>query len=134
MNLNIFEDVVVIEDVGSGLNDKRKGLIKAMTLAKEGKITDLAIRYRDRLTRFGFEYLKQYFDSHHVTIHILDDKSDDRPVQEEVVEDLMAIIASFSRKIYGIRSHKNKLLENQIKGAIQSVANLPDENQKRPTE
>ena len=64
----------------------------------------------------------------------MDDKSDDRTVQEEVVEDLMAIIASFSGKIYGIRSHKNKLLENQIKGAIENVANLPDENQKRPTE
>ena len=49
MNLDIYEDVVVIKDVGSGLNDKRKGLIKAMTLAKEGKVTDLAIRYRDRL-------------------------------------------------------------------------------------
>ena len=65
-----------------------------------------------------------------MTVHILDDKT----VQEELVEDLMAIIASFSGKIYGFRSHKNKLLENQIKGAIENVANLPDENQKRPTE
>ena len=57
MNLDIYEDVILINDFGSGLNDKRKGLLKAMTLAKEGKMTDIAIRYRDRLTRFGFEYL-----------------------------------------------------------------------------
>ena len=45
LNLEMYEDFVVIKDVGSGLNDKRKGLIKAMTLAKDGEITDIAIRY-----------------------------------------------------------------------------------------
>ena len=69
-----------------------------MNLAKEGKITDLAIRYRDRLTRFGYEYLKQYFESHQVTIHVLDQKEDEKSVQEELIDYLMANIASFSGK------------------------------------
>jgi putative resolvase len=61
MDLDSFDQVMVVDDVGSGLNDKRKGLEKIMKLAYQGNITDLAIRYRDRLTRFGFHYLQTYF-------------------------------------------------------------------------
>jgi hypothetical protein len=39
----------------------------------------------------------------------------------------MAIITSFSGRLYGLGSHKNKLLEKRIKGAIDHVTNLPDE-------
>lgn len=128
-----YQDIIVIDEVGSGLNDKRKGLLKIMKLANEGKITDLAVRYKDRLTRFGFEYLNQYFESHHVTVHVLDDKEEEqRSVQEELVEDLMAIIASFSGKLYGIRSHKNQMLKQKVKGAIEDVTNLPDEAEAGP--
>jgi putative resolvase len=129
-----YENVIIIEDVGSGLNDKRKGLLKMMKLAEEGKISDIAIRYRDRLTRFGFEYLQTYFESHHVQLHILDDLTYERSVQEELVDDLMAIIASFSGKLYGIRSHKNKILEEKVKGVLEDVANLPDETEQHPIE
>jgi putative resolvase len=129
-----YENVIIIEDVGSGLNDKRKGLLKMMKLAEEGKISDIAIRYRDRLTRFGFEYLQTYFESHHVQLHILDDLTYERSVQEELVDDLMAIIASFSGKLYGIRSHKNKILEEKVKGVLEDVANLPDETAQHPIE
>jgi putative resolvase len=124
---NLYANVTIIEDVGSGLNDKRKGLVKMMKLARERKISDIAIRYRDRLTRFGFEYLQTYFESHHVKLHILDDQPNEKSVQEELVEDLMAIIASFSGKLYGVRSHKNKIIEEKVKGVLKDVANLPNE-------
>lgn len=58
MDLGPFDQVTIIEDVGSGLNDKRKGLVKMMKLAQEGLLSDLAIRYRDRLTRYGFTICK----------------------------------------------------------------------------
>jgi hypothetical protein len=45
----------------------------------------------------------------------------------------MAIIASFSGKLYGIRSHKNKILEEKVKGAIEDVANLSDETVQHPS-
>jgi putative resolvase len=134
IDVSHFERVTTIEEVGSGLNDRRKGLLKIMDLAKEGKVSDIAIQYRDRLTRFGFEYLKNYFESHHVNLHILDDQLNEKSVQEELVEDLMAIIASFSGKLYGIRSHKNKILEAKVKGVLEDVANLPDETKEHPAE
>jgi putative resolvase len=133
MDLESFEQVTIIEDVGSGLNDKRKGLVKMMKLAQEGMLSDLAIRSRDRLTRFGFHYLQMFFESHHVTLHILDDQTDEKSVQEELSEDLIAIITSFSGKLDGIRSHKNKIVEEKVKGVLEDVANLPNETSEHTT-
>ena len=59
---NLDEEFLLVDtlsDVGSGLNDKRKGLHKLMKLAREKEITDVAIRYKDRLTRFGYGYLEE---------------------------------------------------------------------------
>ena len=48
----------VIEDIGSGINFNRKGLRKIIKLAIEGKIKELVVAYKDRLTRFGFELIE----------------------------------------------------------------------------
>lgn len=132
MILDSFEQVTIIEDVGSGLNDHRTGLVKVMQLAQKGLVSDVAIRYRDRLTRFGFHYLQTYFESHHVKLHILEDQTDKKSVQEELVEDLITIITSFSGKLYGTRSHKNKIVEEKVKGVLDDVANLPNETKEYP--
>lgn len=124
--------VDTITDVGSGLNDKRKGLAKLMKMAKEKEITDIAIRYKDRLTRFGYHYLEEYFTSHGVTIHVLDTEETTKTVQEELADDLISIITSFSGKLYGLRSKKHKELQKAAKETILDVQKLSDENQERP--
>lgn len=113
-------NIITITDVGSGLNDKRKGLIKLMDLAKNGEISKIYITYKDRLTRFGFNYLELYFNSHNVDIIVLNDNGDDKSPQQELMEDLMSIIASFSGKLYGLRSGKNKKVENEIKSTLEN--------------
>lgn len=123
--------VKTIVDVGSGLNDKRKGLLKLMNLASEGRITDIAIRYKDRLTRFGYGYLEKYFESYHVTIHVLDEDEKTRTVQEELADDLISIITSFSGKLYGLRSKKHKELQKTVEEAIADVSNLSNEIEER---
>lgn len=128
LDLRIYQNITIITDVGSGLNDKRKGLVKLMELAKKGEMTDLAIRYKDRLTRFGFNYLSVFFESYSVKIHILDEKSEDKTLYEELTEDLLSVVTSFSGKLYGIRSGKNKLLKEKIKGVVEDVANLSDQD------
>jgi putative resolvase len=132
MDLDSYEQVTMIEDVGSGLNDKRNGLLKVMQLAQKGLVSDVAIRSCDRLTRFGFHYLQIYFESHHVKLHILDDQTDKKFIQEEIMEDLITIITSLSGKLYGIRSHKNKIVEEKVKGVLEDVANLPNETEGYP--
>jgi len=128
LDLRIYQTISIITDVGSGLNDKRKGLIKLMAMTKAGEVTDLGIRYKDRLTRFGFNYLQFFFESYGVKIHILDESVNDKTVYEELMEDLLSIITSFSGKLYGIRSGKNKLLKDKVKGAIKDVTDLPDQD------
>lgn len=123
--------VEVISDVGSGLNDKRKGLVKLMKLAKDKQITDLAIRYKDRLTRFGYRYLEEYFKSHNVTIHVLDEAKTMKTAQEELADDLISIITSFSGKLYGLRSKKHRELQQTVKETIIDVSHLSDEIEER---
>ncbi|KYQ01510.1 putative site-specific integrase-resolvase [Bacillus cereus] len=95
-----------------------------MDLAKKGEITDVAIRYRDRLTRFGYGYLEEYFKSHNVTIHVLDEKENTKSIQEELADDLIGIITSFSGKLYGLRSKKHKELQKTVEEEIIRVPNV----------
>lgn len=97
----------VYKDIGSGINDHRKGLTNLLRDAQEGKYNVIRIVYPDRLTRFGLAYLEQYFSSLGIVLEILDDtkyKSD----HEELVEDLLSLIASFSGKFYKMRSIETK--------------------------
>lgn len=99
---------LVLKEVGSGLNDRRKKLQELITLVLDGKVNKVYVTYRDRLTRFGFHYLESVFLAKGVEIVILNDVSQEKDVQQELVEDMMSLIASFSGKLYGMRSHKNK--------------------------
>jgi putative resolvase len=106
-NNNKTNQIYELSDVASGLNTKRIGLLKLFTLVQKGKISHVFITYPDRLTRFGFEYLKWYFGSYGVTIHCLEE-NEQKSVQDEMVDDLIAIITSFSGKLHGMRSGKKK--------------------------
>ena len=94
-------------DIGSGLNTRRTGLKKLCALIEQKKITKVIITYPDRLTRFGFDYLKNYFKSHGAGIYAIHMKST-CSMQEELVQDLIAIITSFSGRVHGMRSHRNQ--------------------------
>jgi predicted site-specific integrase-resolvase len=124
----LFDDILVVTDVSSGLNDRRKGLLRLMQMARESKITDLAVSYKDRLTRFGFNYLKTYFESYGVKIHVVNGEEDKKTVYEELVEDLLSIVTSFSGKLYGIRSRKKDEVTSKIREVIINAGYLPDEN------
>ena len=58
----------IITDISSDLNENRKGLKQLFKLVESREITKVVITYKDRLTRFGFKYLEQYFNSHGVEI------------------------------------------------------------------
>ena len=99
---------LVLKEVGSSLNDKRKKLQELITLVLNDKVNRVFVTYRDRLTRFGYHYLESVFLAKGVEIVVLIDISQDKDIQQELVEDIMSLIASFSEKLYGMRSHKNK--------------------------
>lgn len=103
-----LQNPLILKEVGSGLNDKRKKLQELITLVLDGKVNKVCVTYKDRLTRFGFHYLESVFLAKGVKIVVLNDVSQEKDVQQELVEDMMSLIASFSGKLYGMRSRKNK--------------------------
>lgn len=124
-----FVETITITDVASGLSDRRTGLLRLMGLAREGRVTDLAITYKDRLTRFGFRYLEQFFTSYGVRIHIVDGQEDKKSLQEELVDDLISIVTSFSGKLYGLRSHgKARELVSAVKGVVSDAGDVPGQD------
>ena len=93
---------IVIRDTGSGLNTKRKGLAKLIKMAKKHEIKRIYITNKDRLTRFGYEYLDELFSMTNVELIALQEK-EDKDLQEELVDDMMSLLASFSGKLYAIQ-------------------------------
>ena len=98
---------VILKECGSGLNDKRPQLAKLMDMVVADKVRNVYVSYQDRLTRFGFHYLEYFFNAHGTSIVILDDERGSPTVEEELARDMMDLLASFSGKLYGRRSHKN---------------------------
>ena len=95
----------IIKDMGSGLNDKRKGFIKLCDLVVNGKINKVVIEHKDKLTRFQYNLIEFFFNSYGVEIELLDKK--EYTEQEELVNDMMMLIASFSGRLYSARAKEN---------------------------
>jgi len=97
----------IFDEVGSGMNDNRSKLIKLMDLAKNKEITKVIIEHKDRLTRFNKNILIKYFESHNVIVEWTCETLS-KGYENELVEDMLSLITSFSSKIYGRRSAENR--------------------------
>jgi excisionase family DNA binding protein len=112
--------MLVLSDIGSGLKANRKQLQRLLKMVMEDQVTEIVITYPDRLTRFGQEYLQVLFESFGVTLTILE-PGEGRAAEQELTDDLLALIASFSGRLYGMRSHKQK----ELLKCAQAVINNP---------
>ena len=101
---------VILKEVGSGLNDKRPKLMKLMEDVMDGKVNNVYVTYKDRLTRFGYHYLEKIFHHYGVRIVVVKDMERIKSIEQELAEDLMSLIASFSGKLYGLRSRSNRVV------------------------
>lgn len=98
---------LVYTDVGSGLNANRGGLKRLCKAIERGQVCRVVVTYKDRLTRFGFGYLNRYFKSHGASISVLR-QSVTRSMHEELVDDLVAIVTSFSGRMHGMRGQRKR--------------------------
>ena len=101
-----YSNYTFIEDIGSGLNLNKRGINKIIHLAIQGRVNELVIAYKDRLTRFELieEMITKYSKG---KITILNKRQDTDP-QEELVKDVMAIMNVYVAKMNGLRRYKNK--------------------------
>lgn len=107
-------NLLTLTDVGSGLNDNRKNLIKLLTLIQEDKVNRVFITYKDRLTRFGFNYLKIIADFHHTEIVIVSSDLINKSLETELAEDIISVIHSFSGKLYGLRKQVKQNIDKAL--------------------
>jgi len=108
----------IIEEVGSGVNDNRK---KLSQLLKDKNYNKIIVEHKDRLTRFGFNYIQILFNQLGKEIEVVNETKNDK---EDLMQDFISIITSFCARLYGLRRSKRKTekiikeLKNEKKSQI----------------
>jgi len=108
----------IIEEVGSGVNDNRK---KLSQLLKDKNYNKIIVEHKNRLTRFGFNYIQILFNQLGKEIEVVNETKNDK---EDLMQDFISIITSFCARLYGLRRSKRKTekiikeLKNEKKSQI----------------
>lgn len=97
----------ILTDVGSGMSNTRSRLKQLFSLVEERKITKVIIEHKDRLTRFNYGVYERFFSSYGVAIEHVGNKGA-RTYEQELVDDMISLMSSFSARIYGKRSAENR--------------------------
>jgi putative resolvase len=108
-----------VTEIASGLNDQRPKLMKLLLDASIGTIV---IEHKDRLTRFGFNYIEQLLHMQGRKLEVIFPSETDN----ELVDDFVAVITSMCSRIYGRRNSKRRA--EQVKKCIEQVMERPDED------
>lgn len=96
-----------VSEIGGGLNFKRKKFLKLMRQIRLGEVETLVVAHKDRLARFAYDFIEEFASWYGCEIVIANQES--LSPQREMVEDLMAIIHTFSCRLYGLRSYKKQI-------------------------
>ena len=104
---------MAIKEIGSGLNGQRSKLIKLLT---NSKVKIILVEHRDRLMRFGAEYVESALAAQGRQLVIADQKE----LTDDLVQDMIEVLTSFCARLYGRRSARNK--------AKKAIASLQSEN------
>ena len=120
-----YVDYILIQDIGSGINFKRKGLSKILDSCIQRTIGEVVVAHRDRLCRFGFELIEQLVSKAGGKITVLENNKISTP-QEELADDLLSIIHIFSCRQMGRRSYSKK--ECSESGQAEQTENCDDKD------
>ena len=93
-----------MQDIGSGLNYKRKQFNRLFELIELGQVKTVIIAHRDRLVRFGFEWFEAFCERHGSKLVVIN--GDKLSPEKEMIEDLLAIVRVFSARFHGLRSYR----------------------------
>ena len=93
----------VVTEVDSGLNDSRKQLL---SILKDPTVKRIVVEHRDRLTRFGFNYLQTMANNEGFEIIFANNTLDND--KDDLMADFTSIITSFCARLYSKRRSQNK--------------------------
>ncbi len=103
----------VIKDLGSGMNYKKKGLVRLVKLICSNQVERLVLSHKDRLLRFGSDLIFMLCENFGTEVIIIN-RSEDSSFEEDLTADVLEIITVFSARLYGSRSHKNKKIIDKL--------------------
>lgn len=103
---------IIIKDIGSGINYKKKGLLELIDMVVKDKVNKVVVLYKDRLARFGFELIEYLFNIFQCDIEVIDHT--EKTEEQELVEDLIQIITVFSCRLQGKRAKKTRQLIKEL--------------------
>ena len=105
-----YQIVDVVKEVGSGINDKRKKLMK---IFDRDDYDILLVEHKDRLTRFGFNYIEKLLERLGKRVEVVNSSNSEK---QDLINDFVSIIYSFSARLYGVRKgrEKAKEIKNEI--------------------
>lgn len=110
----------LVKEIGSGLNFKRRKLLSILERIYKGDISMLVVADNDRLVRFGFPLIEWLCQQGECQLVVLNERK--LSPEQELVEDIRAILHCFSSRLYGLR--KDRI---QVQKQIQEKTTPPDE-------
>ena len=105
-----------LDDIGSGLNYKRKNFLHLMEQVEHGEVSEIVVAHKDRLVRFGFEFFEKFCADHGCKIVIMNAES--LSPEEEMVKDMLTIVHCFSSRLYGLRRYKARDISAFVNGEL----------------
>ncbi len=108
-----------MQEIGSGLNFKRRKLLSILERIYQRDISKLVVAYSDRLVRFGFPLIEWLCKQGECELLVLNERK--LSPEQELVEDILSILHCFSARLYGLRKYKK-----QVQQAIQDKSEKPD--------
>ena len=106
----------VIQDLGSGMNYRKKGLNRLLEMILRKRMKRLVLTHKDRLLRFGAELVFALCEIQGIEIVIIH-RGEQPSFEEELAQDVLEIITVFSARLYGSRSKKNRKIVEALKDA-----------------
>ena len=100
-----YPNYEVIKYIGSGINFKRIGFLKLIERTINRDFEEIVVAHRDRLSRFGFDFLKWLVFQFGVSLVVLNDTSN-QSSKQELTKDILSIIHVFSCRQNGRRKYK----------------------------
>lgn len=102
----------IITEIGGGLNFKRKKFLSTIFLMLAGELDFIVVAHKDRLCRFAFEFIEELATANGCEILVANQES--TSAQQELVEDLLAVVHCFSCRLYGLRNYTKKVKQKVI--------------------
>jgi putative resolvase len=108
-----YSNYHLIQDIGSGINFKRKGLQRILDSCLSGTIGEVIVAHKDRLSRFGFDLIELIITKAGGKITLLDNQCN-KSTEQELAEDLLSIVNIFTCRQMGKRSYKKQTIVQNI--------------------